>query len=64
MPNYYCYEMPWGFMTCDLEVEDAPAEHARSWSVTATVAELIEAGADVQVHNEALVVVPAVPLED
>ena len=62
MPNYYCYEMPWGFMTCDLDVEEAPADPINAWSVTPEVAELIAEGAGIQVHNDALVVVPQ--LED
>lgn len=62
MPNFYCYEMPWGFMTLDLEIEEAPVDPINAWSVTSEVAELIESGADIQVHNEALVVVPQ--LED
>lgn len=60
MPNFYCYEMPWGFLTCDLDAEEAPEEYLNAWSVTTTVADLIEEGADVQVHNDALVVVPIV----
>jgi len=63
MPNFYCYEMPWGFMTCDLDTEEAPAEYANAWSVTPAVAELIEEGADIQVHNDSLVVVPVAQLE-
>ena len=50
-------------MTCDLDVEEAPAEYASAWSVTPTVAELIAEGADIQVHNDALVVVPVAQLE-
>lgn len=57
MPNYYCYEMPWGFVTCDIDVEPAPENYANCWSVTSEVAELIEEGADIQVQNEALVIV-------
>lgn len=64
MSNFYCYEMPWGFMTCDLETEDAPAEYARAWSVTPAVADLITEGADVQVHNDALVVVPVIQSDE
>ena len=50
-------------MTCDLDTEEAPAEYANAWSVTPAVAELIEEGADIQVHNDSLVVVPVAQLE-
>jgi hypothetical protein len=58
MSNFYCYEMPWGFLTCDLDVEEAPAEHYGAWSITEGTAQLIESGAMVEVQNEALVVIP------
>lgn len=57
--NHYCYQMPWGFITCDTETDEPPLEYIDRWGVNVTQAEQIAEGATVEVVDGKLVVTPA-----
>ena len=57
--NYYCFEMPWGFITCDLNSDEPPAlgEYTRSWAITEEKAQEIAEGAEVHIVEEGVLAV-------
>lgn len=60
MPSYrhYCYQTPFGFQTCDTQVDPPPEEYIERWGVNLAESDLIDAGAKVEVIDDELVITP------
>jgi hypothetical protein len=62
---HYCYQMPWGFMTCEVGVDEPPTEFVDRWGVNITESRMIAQGGEVFVDDDGrLVVVPSVAPND
>lgn len=55
--------MPWGFITCEVGVDEPPVEYIDKWGVNVTESRYIEQGGEVHVTDQGdlLVVPPVVP---
>ena len=61
MSNHYTYQMPWGFITCEVGVDTPPAEgeYVDKWAINLTEAKAIKQGGDLEVVDDELVVIPS-----
>lgn len=61
---HYCYPMPWGFYVEEVGVDPTPEDYTVRWGVNQTEARQIREGAEVEVQDGQLVIVPAVVPND
>lgn len=59
MTRYKTYQYPWGFLTIDTQNETAPEGYSQEFSVNLTEASYIEDGAQLEVIEDELIVIPA-----